>query len=92
MLGDLIAELHRADVAEDVLATLDPPVQGALRRAAAHASMSPPDFVAGAVREFVESADDELWFQLLTRVRTSEDPGLEAVRTILTWVVTEKKQ
>ena len=48
------------------------------------------DFVAGAVREFLESADDDLWFQLLTIIRKSHDPGLSAVQTILTWVVTER--
>ena len=47
------------------------------------------DFVAGAVREFLDNADDELWFQLLTIMRKSDDPGLSAVQTILTWVVTE---
>ena len=91
MLGDLIAELHRPDVAEYVLAALDQRVREALQQASSHASMSPPDFIAGAVREFVESADDDLWFQLLTRVREADDPGLEAVRTILAWVVTEKR-
>jgi hypothetical protein len=49
--------------------------------------MTVADFVAGAVREFVEHAGDDLWFQLLTIVRKSDDPGLTAVQTILTWVV-----
>ena len=53
--------------------------------------MSVADFVAGAVREFLDSADDDLWFQLLTIVRKSDDPGLTAVQTILSWVVTEKE-
>jgi hypothetical protein len=48
------------------------------------------DFVAGAVREFLDSADDDLWFQLITIVRKSDDPGLSAVQTILTWIVTER--
>ena len=52
--------------------------------------MTVADFVAGAVREFLESADDDLWFQLLTIVRKSDDPGLAAVQTILKWVVTER--
>jgi hypothetical protein len=51
--------------------------------------MSLADFSAGAVREFVERADDDLWFQLLTIVRKANDPGLVAVQTILEWVVTE---
>jgi hypothetical protein len=50
--------------------------------------MTVADFAAGAVREFVDHADDDLWFQLLTIVRKSDDPGLAAVQTILSWVVT----
>ena len=54
------------------------------------ASVPVADFVAGAVREFLDSADDDLWFQLLTIVRKSDDPGLTAVQTILKWVVTDR--
>jgi len=50
--------------------------------------MSVGDFSAGAVRAFLDEADDDLWFQLLTLVRKSDDPGLVAVQTILRWVVT----
>jgi hypothetical protein len=53
--------------------------------------MTVAEFAAGAVREFVEHAEDDLWFQLLTVIRKSEEPGLAAVQTILRWVVTEKQ-
>ena len=69
MLGDLIANLDRPDVAGAVLATLDPVVAARIERHAAAAAMIAPDFIAGAVREFVERADDELWLQLLTIMR-----------------------
>ena len=71
------------------MTTLDPEIAGRIELRAAAASMTAADFVAGAVREFVERADDDLWFQLLTIVRKSDDPGLAAVQTILTWVVTD---
>ena len=90
MLGDLIAGLDRPDVVESVLATLAPPIRQRLEARAAAASMSVPEFAAGAVREFVERADDDLWFQLLTIIRKAEDPGLTAVGTILRWVVTDR--
>jgi hypothetical protein len=48
--------------------------------------MTVPDFAAGAVREFVERADDDLWFQMLTLIRKADEPGLVAVQTILRWV------
>jgi len=89
-LGDLIAHLDRPGVAAGVLASLDPDIRGRIEQRAAAASMEVADFAAGAVREFIEHGDDELWFQLLTMIRKSDDPGLAAVQTILTWVVTEK--
>lgn len=88
MLGDLIAQLDRPDVTASVLATLHPDVARQIEERAAAASMAAADFASGAVRAFVDSADDDMWFQLLTIVRRSDDPGLTAVQTILTWVVT----
>ena len=90
MLGELIAQLDRAEVAHSVMTTLHSDVAQKIERRATAASMSVADFVAGAVREFLESADDDLWFQLLTIIRQSDDPGLSAAQTILTWVVTER--
>jgi len=89
VLGDLIAQLDRPGIAAGVLDTLDPDLQAQFARRADAALMSQADFAAGAVREFVERADDDLWFQLLTIVRKADDPGLVAVQTILEWVVTE---
>lgn len=89
MLGDLIAQLDRPDVADGVMATLPPDVAQRIEGRAMAASMSVTAFVAGAVREFLDAADDDLWFQLLTVLRKSDDPGLTAVQTILQWVVTE---
>lgn len=90
VLGELIAQLDRPDVANGVVATLHADVARRIEHRAAAASMAVTDFVAGAVREFLDGADDDLWFQLLTVVRKSDDPGLSAVQTILTWVVTER--
>jgi hypothetical protein len=89
MLGDLIAQLDRPGVTARMLATLDPGLMERIEERAVAASMAVADFAAGAVREFIERGDDELWFQLLTIMRKSDDPGLAAVQTILTWVVTE---
>ena len=91
MLGELIAQLDRPDVAGVVMTTLHPGVARQIEQRAAAASMPVTDFVAGAVREFVDGADEELWAQLLTVVRKAEDPGLTAVQTILQWVVTQRQ-
>jgi hypothetical protein len=90
VLGHLIAQLDRPDVANSVMATLHFDVARQVEHRATAASMSVADFMAGAVREFLESADDDLWFQLLTIIRKSDDPGLSAVQTILSWVVIER--
>jgi hypothetical protein len=88
MLGDLIAALERPEVVAAVLSSLHPELAAKVAERAAQASMSVGDFSAGAVRAFLDEADDDLWFQLLTLIRKSEDPGLSAVQTILRWVVT----
>ena len=91
MLGDLIANLDWPDVASTVLASLEPDVIARIEQRAAAAAMIAPDFIAGAVREFMERADDELWFQLLTIMRKAEDPGIVAIQTILGWVVADEQ-
>jgi hypothetical protein len=91
MLGDLIAGLDRPEVIEAVLTTLSPAVRERLEARAADAAMTVADFAAGAVREFVEYGDDELWFQMLSVMRKTDDPGIAAVQTILRWVVEPKR-
>ncbi|MGH7121284.1 MAG: hypothetical protein ACREFP_20220 [Acetobacteraceae bacterium] len=91
VLGDLIAKLDRPDVCAGVLATLDAEIARQVERRAQAVSMTAPDFAAGAVREFMERASDELWFELLTIIRKAEDPGIAAVQTILRWVVVEQE-
>ncbi|RTL92991.1 MAG: hypothetical protein EKK31_32975 [Hyphomicrobiales bacterium] len=91
MLGALIAQLDRPELAAQVLDTLDPDLAIAIEMRAADASMTTADFVAGAVRAFIDSADDDLWFQMLTVIRKADDPGLTAVQTILKWVATERQ-
>ena len=90
MLGALIAQLDRPDLAAQVLDTLDPDLAIAIEMRAAGASMETAEFVAGAVRAFIDSPDDHLWFQMITVIRKADDPGLTAVQTILKWVATER--
>ncbi|HVZ03621.1 hypothetical protein [Hyphomicrobium sp.] len=92
MLGDLIAQLDRPELAAKVLGTLDPDLAVVIETRAAAASMTTADFVAGAVRAFIDSADDDLWFQMLTVMRKTEDPGLTVVQTVLKWVATERQR
>ena len=88
--GDLIAKLDRPGIAAAVLTTLDPIIAGQIEKRAAAEAVTSADFVAGAVRDFVERADDDLWFQLITVMRKAEDPGIAAIHAILQWVASEK--
>jgi hypothetical protein len=90
MLGDLIAQLDEPQISAALLTKLPPELVMQIEERAAAVSMTSADFAAGAVRAFMEEGDDELWFQLLTIIRKSDDPGIAAVQTILTWVVTER--
>ncbi len=87
MLGELIEKLDHPEVTASLFAALDPHIVAAIERRATAFSMSAAEFAAGAVREFVDHADDDLWFQLLTIIRKSDDPGRTAVETILKWTV-----
>jgi hypothetical protein len=90
MLGDLIANLDRPGIATAVLTAIDPALLARIEERAAIESMTSTEFVAGAVREFVERGEDDLWFQLLTVMRKADDPSLAAIETIMRWVVTPK--
>ena len=84
MLGNLIASIDDPKVAMNLLAALDEPVL--LKRLAVAAGESgrpPADIVGSAVRNFLETASDDLWTQLIGIMNRAEDPGLTAMRAIL---------
>jgi hypothetical protein len=56
VLGELTAQLDRPDVANSVMTTLHSVVVRQIERRAAAGSMRVTDFVAGAIREFLDSA------------------------------------
>lgn len=84
MLGNLIASLDDPKAAMAVIAALDEPALAARLTAAADASScSPADIVGSAVRNFVDTASDDLWTQLIGIMNRAQDPGLAAMRAIL---------
>lgn len=90
MLGDLIANLDRPGVSTSLLTAIDPILLARIEKRAAIESMTTTEFVAGAIREFVDRGEDALWFQLLTVIRKADDPSLAAIETIMRWVVTPR--
>ena len=84
MLGNLIASLDDAKVATGLLAALDEPtLVTRLNIAAGESGRLPADILRSAVRNFMESAPEDLWTQLIGIMNRAEDPGLTAVRAIL---------
>ena len=84
MLGNMIASLDDPEVAMDLLAALDEPaLLTRLTVAAAESGHLPADIVASAVRNFMETASDDLWTQLISMMNRAEDPSFTAMRAIL---------
>lgn len=84
MLGNLIASLDDPKVAMDLLAALDEPaLLTRLAVAAEESGRLPADVVGSAVRNFMETAPDDLWTQLINIMNRVQDPGLAAMRAIL---------
>jgi hypothetical protein len=84
MLGNLIASLEDPKVAMAIIAAFNEPALLARLAAAADASgRSPADIVGSAVRNFVDTAPDDLWTQLIGLMNRAQDPGLAAMRAIL---------
>ena len=84
MFGDLIAHLHRPEVAAAALESLpDPDLASRVEAAAEAAGLETPDFVAALVRGFMDHADDDRWLQIVGIMGRSEEHGLAALEAIL---------
>lgn len=84
MLGNLIASLEDPRVAMGLVAAFDEPVLLTRLAAAADASgRLPAEIVGSAVRNFLDTATDDHWTQLIGLMNRAEDPGLAAMRAIL---------
>jgi hypothetical protein len=84
MLGNLIASLEDPKAAMAILAAFNEPALLARLAAAADASgRSPVDIVGSAVRNFVDTAPDDLWTQLIGLMNRAQDPSIAAMRAIL---------
>lgn len=85
MLGNLIATLDNPAVTERLIAALgDKAIEERLARAAGSAARPACEIAAETVRGFLASASDDHWVQLIGIMSRAEDPGLAAIRAILT--------
>jgi hypothetical protein len=84
MLGNLIASLEDPRVAMGLVEAFDEPVLLTRLAAAAEASgRLPAEILGSAVRNFLDTASDDHWTQLIGLMNRAKDPGLAAMRAIL---------
>lgn len=80
-LWTTLTNLDNPKVALGLVAALNEPELLARLTAAAKATeMTPVDFVATAVRGFIETASDDHWLQLIGVMNRAEDPSLAVMR------------
>jgi hypothetical protein len=90
MLGALIDSLDDPVVAEKLLVRLDAPSLGRrLEEAAAREGAPVAQVMASTLRYFMETASEDYWVQLIGIMSRAEDPGLAAIRAILTKALPE---
>ena len=89
MLGTLIASLDDPEVAAGVVALDDPALAVRIAAAAAALGRPPAEIVAATVRDFLDTASDDHWVQLIGIMNRAADPGLAALRAILSKALPE---
>ena len=83
-LGDVMARLGEAGVAEELLVTLgDVALMVGTRQAAEAAGVSVGEHVEEVVGRFVHAASPDQWVQLMTVMGRAADPGAACLATIL---------
>src|SRR5262249_37838331 len=84
VLGKLITSLDDPQVVVKLMAAVgDPDLLARLMGAAEASGRSPAEIVASAVRQFADTASDDLWTQLIGLMNRAEDPGIAALKAIL---------
>jgi peptidyl-prolyl cis-trans isomerase C len=82
-LGDLLSERGAARRLEPWLAATQPDLAARVAAAAAAAGEPVVDFVQAAMADFVDTADDERWTNLISAARDAEDPALACLAAVL---------
>lgn len=91
MFGKLIESLDDPAVTLKLVAALGDPGLETRLAAVADATGHPvADIVATTVRNFLNSASDDHWVQLIGIMNRAEDPGLAALRAILSSALPEQ--
>jgi peptidyl-prolyl cis-trans isomerase C len=82
-LGQLLADGASAERLEGWLDAADPDLAARVREAARDGGVGVADLVRTSVAEFVNTADDEGWTQLISAAQGADDPAIAAMASIL---------
>jgi hypothetical protein len=84
LLGDLLARLHDATIAEQTLASLNDLILAASVSEKAFAAGVPlGTFTAEQVEDYANGADDEEWTTVMGLMARSDDPGAVLLKRAL---------
>jgi peptidyl-prolyl cis-trans isomerase C len=82
-LGERLADDASAEPLEAWLDATDPDLAGRVRQAALAAKLDVVTFARRAVADFVGSADDQGWTQLISTAQGAADPAIAAMASML---------
>lgn len=86
MLGDLIAQARKSSPEfQSWLKARDPEMSLAVAQLAAQTGDTPTGFVRAAIADFARFASEEDWATLVSRLRSSEDPGTICLLAMVEW-------
>lgn len=90
MLGRLLETLDDPRMTMNLVVALgEPALLARLDAIAVAENRTPAEIVASAMRGFLDSSCDDHWLQLVGIMNRSDDPGLSAVRAILSKALPE---
>jgi hypothetical protein len=86
MLGEIIAGLTDATIAEDVATSVArPEIIERIRSAAASSDMPIGPVIANKVRHVIDHGGEDIWLDLVSQMSGSPQPGAAAVERVLAY-------
>lgn len=86
MLGEVLTAARKSGKGmQDWLAPAEPEIWAALGQAAEAEGMDHAAYVQLAVADFSNSASEEDWATMISRIRDAQDPGQACLLSMITW-------
>ncbi|MEJ6477669.1 MAG: hypothetical protein QNL92_03190 [Octadecabacter sp.] len=86
MLGEILSAARDSGAGiEDWLAPAEPEIWSALGKAAGAEGIDHATYARLAVADFSNSAPEEDWATMMSRMRNANDPGQSCLLSMITW-------